>query len=133
SDPFTFRLIGGVMAGRAPSLLDLPDRPAEYEHVGRLCTWENLFPEHILSRSRYEQVLIHAIRGERLQMNGHWYRPVGMRGWAQVVFRREDTRTLHTFRIDYLLRHLDDWGKGGEPPAPVARAAAYVRARLATT
>ncbi|CAN5459023.1 hypothetical protein BH24GEM3_BH24GEM3_20950 [soil metagenome] len=111
SDPFTFRLIGGVMAGRAPSLLDLHDRPPEYEHVGRLCTWENLFPERVLSRSRYEQVLIHAIRGERLRMNGHWYRPIRMRGWSQVVFRREDTRTLHTFAIDLLLRHLEDWGR----------------------
>src|SRR5690606_50315 len=35
SDPFTFRLIGSVIRGRAPSLLDLPDRPTEYEHVGR--------------------------------------------------------------------------------------------------
>ncbi|HEX7239030.1 MAG TPA: hypothetical protein VF263_02090, partial [Longimicrobiaceae bacterium] len=44
SDPWTFRLIGSVMRGRAPSLLDLDDRPPEYEDVGRLCTWDNLFP-----------------------------------------------------------------------------------------
>ncbi len=113
SDPFSWRLIGSVMAGRAPSLLDLPDRPTEYGHVGRLCTWENLFPERILSRSRYEQVLIHAIRGERLHMNRRWYRPVGMRGWSQVVFRREGSRRTHTFPIDYLLRHLEDWGRQG--------------------
>jgi hypothetical protein len=49
SDPFTFRLIGSVMRGRAPSLLDLDDRPPEYEDVGRLCTWDNLFPEHELT------------------------------------------------------------------------------------
>jgi len=37
SDPFTLRLIGSVMKGRAPSLLDLDDRPAGYEalHVGQ--------------------------------------------------------------------------------------------------
>jgi hypothetical protein len=35
SDPFTFRLIGSVIRGRAPSLLELPDRPPEYEDVGR--------------------------------------------------------------------------------------------------
>jgi hypothetical protein len=34
SDPFTFRLIGSVMRGRSPSLLELEDRPAEYEDVG---------------------------------------------------------------------------------------------------
>lgn len=111
SDPFTFRLIGSVMRGRAPSLLELPDRPPEYEDVGRLCAWEDLFPERVLSRSRYEQVLIHAIRGERLRIAGRWYTPVGMRGWSRVVFRCEDDGTRHVVPIDYLLRHLGQWGR----------------------
>src|SRR5688500_18781972 len=34
SAPWSFRLIGWVMRGRAPSLLDLDDRPPEYEDVG---------------------------------------------------------------------------------------------------
>jgi hypothetical protein len=117
SDPFTFRLIGSVMRGRAPSLLDLDDRPPEYEDVGRLCTWDNLFPEHELSRSRYEQVLIRAITGQVLTMDGARYVPSRMRGWSQVVFRREDDRTQHVFGIDYLIGHLRDWerpaGSGG--------------------
>ena len=117
SDPFTFRLIGSVMRGRAPSLLELDDRPPEYEDVGRLCTWDNLFPERELSRSRYEQVLIRAIGGQVLTMNGARYVPARMRGWSQVVFRREDDRTLHVFGIDYLIDHLRDWerpaGSGG--------------------
>jgi hypothetical protein len=113
SDPFTFRLIGSVMRGRAPSLLDLDDRPAEYEDVGRLCTWDNLFPERELSRSRYERVLIRAISGRRLTMHGRRYRPTGMRGWSQVVFRREDDGTRHAFGIDYLIGHLPDWERGG--------------------
>jgi hypothetical protein len=117
SDPFTFRLIGSVMRGRAPSLLDLDDRPPEYEDVGRLCTWDNLFPEHELSRSRYEQVLIRAITGQVLTMDGARYLPSRMRGWSQVVFRREDDRTQHVFGIDYLIGHLRDWerpaGSGG--------------------
>ncbi|HEX5521340.1 MAG TPA: hypothetical protein VFX29_06560, partial [Longimicrobiaceae bacterium] len=110
ADPFTLRLIGAVLAGRAPSLLDLPDRPEAYEDVGRLCRWEDLFPERALPRSRYERVLIHAIRGERLRMHGRWYTPVGMRGWSQVVFRREGDPHTHTFPLDYLLRHLNRWG-----------------------
>jgi len=111
SDPFTFRLIGSVMRGRAPSLLDLPDRPPEYEDVGRLCTWEDLFPERELSRSRYEQVLIHAIRGDRLRLQGRWYTPVRMRGWSQVVFRSEGDRRLLALPIDFLLDHLENWGR----------------------
>jgi hypothetical protein len=109
SDPFTFRMIGSVIRGRAPSLLDLDDRPPEYEDVGRLCTWDNLFPERKLSRSRYERVLIRAISGQKLLMHGNHYTPLRMRGWSQVVFRRDDTGTRHVFSIDYLIGHLQDW------------------------
>lgn len=109
SDPWTFRLIGSVMRGRAPSLLDLDERPAEYDDVGRLCTWDNLFPENQLSRSRYERVLIRAISGQKLWMHGRRYTPTGMRGWASVVFRADDDGSRHVFSIDYLLGHLRDW------------------------
>ena len=109
SDPFTLRLIGAVMRGRAPSLLDLDDRPEEYEDVGKLCTWENLFPEKILPRSLYERVLIHAISGQKLYMDGEWYTPTGMRGWSRVVFRRRADNTRHVFTLDYLLQHLPNW------------------------
>jgi hypothetical protein len=108
SDPFTFRLIGSIMAGRAPSLMDMPDRPEAYEDVGRLCTWDDLFPERALSRSRYERVLIRAISGRRLRVNGHWHTPVGMRGWSEVVFRRDDG-ARSVVPVDALLRHLDAW------------------------
>lgn len=128
SDPFTFRLIGSVLRGRAPSLLDLEDRPAEYEDVGRLCAWDNLFPTRQLSRSRYERVLMRAIAGQHLQLPDDWYIPVAMRGWSEVIFRREADSTRHAFSIDYLLRHARDWrpGTGRRPrrrrwskPAPV--------------
>jgi hypothetical protein len=110
ADPFSLRLIGAVMAGRTPSLLELADRPPSYESVGRLCEWEDLFPEHELPRSRYERVLIRAIHGDRLHLaDGDWYTPTGMRGWSHVVFRRERDRSKHVFSLDYLLRHLDDW------------------------
>lgn len=115
SDPFTFRLIGSVIRGRAPSLLDLPDRPQEYEDVGRLCQWDDLFPPSQLSRSRYEQVLIHAISGQKLRMFGNWYTPTGMRGWSQVVFRRDGGKSRHLFSIDYLLKHLRDWQRPVKP------------------
>jgi len=111
SDPFTFRLIGSVIRGRAPSLLELPDRPEEYEDVGRLCQWDELFPPAELSRSRYERVLIHAISGQKLRLFGRWYTPTGMRGWSQVVFRQDGRKSRHLFSIDYLLKHLGDWEK----------------------
>jgi len=113
ADPFTLRLIGGVMAGRTPSLLELADRPPSYESVGQLCAWDDLFPEHELPRSRYERVLIRAIHGDRLHLGrGEWYKPTGMRGWSHVIFRRERDHSKHVFSLDYLLRHLDDWEAG---------------------
>ncbi|MEX2151741.1 MAG: hypothetical protein WD825_00280 [Gemmatimonadaceae bacterium] len=112
SDPFTLRLIGSVMKGRAPSLLELDDRPPEYDSVGRLCQWDDLFPERVLPRSRYERVLGHAISGERLEMDREVYTPVGMQGWSHVVFRRDRDKSRHVVSLDYLLDHLDRWDRG---------------------
>ena len=45
SDPFSLRLLFAVLDGRAPSLLELVDRPAAYEDVGRLCRWGSVIHE----------------------------------------------------------------------------------------
>jgi hypothetical protein len=45
SDPFSFRLLFAVLDGRAPSLLELIDRPSAYEDVGRLCRWGSVIHE----------------------------------------------------------------------------------------
>ena len=117
SDPFTFRLIDAVLTGRTPSLLDLPDRPAAYEDVGRRAAWDNLFPDRVLERSRYERVLIRAISGRDLWLGGSAYKPVGMRGWSQVVFRRQPDGGRRVLSIDQLLAHLDDWERTSERQA----------------
>src|SRR5438105_2254677 len=44
ADPFSVRHLFAILSGRAPSLLELPDRPAAYEHVGRLCRWGMVLP-----------------------------------------------------------------------------------------
>lgn len=106
ADPFSYRLLTSIFQGRAPSLLELPDRPAAYEDVGRLCMWDDLFPERMLSRSRYERVLIHALSGKKLRLNGNVFRPVGMRGWSEVVFVQESDGSRHSFPIDFLVRQL---------------------------
>jgi len=108
SDPFTFRLIGAVIGGRSPSLLDLEDRPQEYEDVGRLCAWDALSPPAQLARSRYERVVIRAISGQQLRRNGRRLRPVGMSGWSAVVFQGDDSRR-EVIAIDDLIHELDAW------------------------
>ena len=37
ADPFSVRHLFAILNGRAPSMLELPDRPAAYDDVGRLC------------------------------------------------------------------------------------------------
>ena len=110
-DPLSLRLIAAVMRGRAPSLLELPDRPAAYEDVGRLCRWDDLFPLTLLPRSRYERVLGHAVSGRRVHMDGSWHRPIGVRGWTHIVFRRERDGARRVMSLDEMLAHLDAWDR----------------------
>ena len=110
ADPLSLRLIHAVLTGRAPSLLDLPDRPPEYEDVGRLCTWQPFYPDALLEHSRFERVVINALAREKLHLDGDAYTPTGMQGWSRVLFRRDkdgDRRTLH---LEDLLEHLHVWG-----------------------
>jgi hypothetical protein len=106
-DPRSLRLIADVMEGRTPSLLQLDDRPASYENVGHLCTWDNLFPVRALRRSRYERVFMQAISGRKVKVDRDWYTPTGMQGWSHVIFRRDRDKTRHTFSLDFLLDHLE--------------------------
>ncbi|HEV8242112.1 MAG TPA: hypothetical protein VGS57_22290 [Thermoanaerobaculia bacterium] len=117
SDPFTLRLIDSILSGHAPALLDLPLRPPAYEDAGRPGAWDNLFTERQLARSRYERVLIRAISGRKLWVDGSAYTPVAMRGWSQVVFRREPDGGRQVMSIDQLLAHLEDWERTSERQA----------------
>jgi hypothetical protein len=110
-DPLSLHLIAAVMHGRAPSLLELDDRPEAYDDVGRLCKWNDLFPVTLLPRSRYERVLSNAIAGHRVRMSGAWHKPVGMKGWTHVVFRREKDGARRVRSLDFMLTHLDAWDR----------------------
>jgi hypothetical protein len=129
-DPLSLQLIAAVMRGRAPSLLELPDRPAAYEDVGRLCRWDDLFPITLLPRSRFERVLGHAIAGRRVHMDGCWHRPIGMRGWTHVVFRRERDGARRVMSLDEMLAHLDAWDRTADRRMAERRIAALARREL---
>jgi hypothetical protein len=129
-DPLSLQLIAAVMRGRAPSLLELPDRPAAYEDVGRLCRWDDLFPLTLLPRSRFERVLGHAIAGRRVRMDGCWHRPIGVRGWTHVVFRRERDGARRVMSLDEMLTHLDAWDRTADRRMSERRIAALARREL---
>jgi hypothetical protein len=106
-DARSLSMVSSVMRGRTPSLLELDDRPACYEKVGRLCTWSDLFPESALPRSRYERVLLRALAGRPLKLGLDRYTPTGVRGWSHVVYRRDRDRVRRIFSLDELVDHLD--------------------------
>lgn len=45
SDAFSYRLLFSVLRGETPALLDLRDRPAAYDDVGRSTRWGAVLPE----------------------------------------------------------------------------------------
>ncbi|HEY0371429.1 MAG TPA: hypothetical protein VGD79_05485 [Thermoanaerobaculia bacterium] len=45
SDPFSYRVLFSILRGETPSLLDLDDRPAAYDDVGRAIRWGTTLPE----------------------------------------------------------------------------------------
>jgi len=110
ADPFSLRLIGGVLSGRSPSHLDLHERPPEYEDVGRSYRWEPFYSEALVERSRLEQIVMHALSGDKLRIDGIDYTPTGMQGWSRIVFRRDVDGQRRVVPLDDLLEHLPDWG-----------------------
>lgn len=81
SDPFSFRLLFAVLEGRAPSMLELVDRPTAYEDVGRLCRWGMVI--HELKDYEAEMRLMEPFR--------EWNR----QSIDQFVVEREQARLKH--------------------------------------
>ncbi|MGI8906345.1 MAG: hypothetical protein ACR2IE_07640 [Candidatus Sumerlaeaceae bacterium] len=106
ADPLSRTLISAVMHGSAPSLLELPERPDCYHDVGRACSWDNLYTERTLARSRYERVLMRAIARQPVVIEGEQYTPTGMHGWSHVVFRRQRDGQRQELSLDELVEHL---------------------------
>ncbi len=85
SDPFSFRLLFAVLEGRAPSMLELVDRPAAYEDVGRLCKWGMVIHE----LKDYEaEMRLHASARERKRQS-----------IDQFVIEREQAREHHQIEL----------------------------------
>ncbi len=110
ADPFSLRLIAAVLSGRASSYLDLDERPAEYEDVGRPCRWEPFYSDVLLERSRLEQIVMHALSGDKLRLDGREYTPTSMQGWDRIVFRRDEDGKRRVVPLEDLIEHLPEWG-----------------------
>jgi len=100
ADPFSFRLLFGVLEGQSPSLLELPDRPGAYDDAGRACRWGEVLPE-LLGRP----------------VDGRWEVARDVRWSAgrfdEHVAERDRERQLHQKR---LAREARRAARGGSPP-----------------
>jgi hypothetical protein len=101
--PATITLIRRILARRHPSLLDLDDRPATYEDVGRDGPWREEDPSSPLPRSLYEQVMLDVMAGRPIQAAGRRWRPVATTGWTRVRYRSTDGAS-RVFSVDQLAR-----------------------------
>lgn len=102
SDPTSFRLLTSIVRGETPSLLDLDDRPAAYDDVGRGAPRD---PAR-LTRSPYEKVFLQLGRRRRLRLGHELLTPVRVNGWYHAVFRTSGGEEC-LFSIDQLLDR--DW------------------------
>jgi hypothetical protein len=102
SDPFSFRLLFAILTGRAPSMLDLVDRPAAYEDVGRLCRWGMVI--HELKAYESEMRLLEPAREA--------WQPMSI---DQFVIERQQARHIHQSEMAH--------GSSSEPLARQAQQA----------
>ncbi len=109
ADPFSLRLIQAVLTGRSPSFLDADERPAEYDDVGHLCMWEPFYSDVLQERSRLERIVMHALSGDKLRIDGANYTPTGMQGWSRIVFRRDEDGKRRVVPLEDLLPYLSSW------------------------
>ena len=109
ADPFSLRLIRSILSPHGASLLTLDDRPAEYEDVGRSSMLNGSAVGRHLARSRYERVLMCAVSGRPLRLDGALWTPVRVRGWSRVVFRRDSDGAQILVPLDSLVSRLDEW------------------------
>ena len=99
SDPFSFRLLFAILDGRAPSMLELIDRPTAYDDVGHLCRWG---------------MVIHELKNYDAEM-----------GLLQPKRNAWDSESIDEYVVErerarqFLLKELDSVG-GKHDPKPVA-------------
>jgi hypothetical protein len=87
SDPFSFRLLFAILDGRAPSMLELVDRPTAYEDVGHLCRWGMVI---------HELKNYHAEMGLMRLKRQTW----DERSIDEYVFDRQKARAFHSKELD---------------------------------
>ena len=104
ADPFSYRLARRILSGRAASWLDVDARPSDYDDAGRGGRAQAAVTR--AGQSRYEQVVRHAVARHPVRLDDEWWTPVRVRGWSQVVLRRERDGLETTHSLDVLVDQI---------------------------
>ena len=102
-------LIRNILTGQEQSLLNLDNRPKEYEDVGRYLEWNDSSEQEELSRSKYEAIFKNAVKKKALSIEDEVYTPIATRGWGRVVFLRKSDGEEVVFDIDFLFDKVEAW------------------------
>jgi hypothetical protein len=105
SDPFSFRLLFAILEGRAPSMLELVDRPAAYEDVGHLCRWGMVI--HELKNYEAEMSL--------MQLKRETFEKTSI---DEYVHDRETARAVHLAELESVTSSAT-YAKNEIPPPPL--------------
>jgi hypothetical protein len=101
ADPAAFAHIFEVLNARARSLLDFPERPAQYEDAGHRVPW-NRRSHRALPRSRYEQIIHRVLTHRPLRIGENFYHAERMIGWNAIAFRSSEGGRRRVFTLDQL-------------------------------
>jgi hypothetical protein len=105
-DASVSRHLFAVLAGRARSLLDFPDRPASYEDVGRSIRW-NRRSKRALPQACYEHIIRNVIKHRPLRIGASTYLPERILGWFEIAFRNTKTGRRRVFSLDDLIGNAE--------------------------
>ena len=107
ADDDAFTHIFEVLCARARSLLDFPERPAQYQDAGHRIEW-NRRSHRVLPRSRYEQVIHRVLTHRPVRVGRNLYHVERMIGWNAIAFRNGPSGSRRVFTLDELCAVIDD-------------------------
>jgi hypothetical protein len=96
------RHLFAVLAGRARSLLDFAERPANYQDVGRSIDWKRR-ADRDFPRACYEKVIRQVVKHRPLRVGSSTYLPERILGWFEIAFRNTKTGRRRVFTLDDLI------------------------------
>lgn len=73
--------------------------------------WGPYYSDVLQERSRLKRIVMHALSGDKVRIDGSDYTPTGMQSWSRIIFRRDMDGKTRVLPLEDLLPHLSSWGQ----------------------